>query len=157
MLPSYKIVFDVLISAASSSVPIAHPGVPDDILAAAYPEIYNTESRVDTPTVSSLDTPNVKSQIPFRSRLAVMASGGIASTAVLWKVLAEDRECKVFYGEHVYQKYPLDTIRRNYVKNMMLLSRAGNGYPLADVEESRCITWLETVPVPAGISYACYT
>jgi hypothetical protein len=144
MLPSSCNVCNILIKAGKTKEPLSDlKGVPVEILSAVYPDIYKSEFKEEKPE-------NVTYSLPFGSELVLMASGGLGSTASLWKILSSGRDCKVLFVEGMYDKL-LESTRKKFIKELMTEGRGNNGNPLADgsIEEG-LQTWLDSVIAPVN-------
>jgi hypothetical protein len=79
-----------------------------------------------------------------------MLSGGLGSTASLWRILTSGKECKILFAENMFSKN-LETTRRKFIKDLMLDGKASNGVPLATgSKEEGYKTWISSLATPRG-------
>jgi hypothetical protein len=149
MLPSSSVVCDVLLKAANSITPITNlHGVPVEVLAAVYPEKYQTNIPDEKPD-------NVSLSLPFGHDLLLLTSGGIGSTASLWKIISSGRDCKLFFAEGLYSK-ALENVKKKFIKELVTETRGNNGQPLADGSiDSGFQTWLDSSMAPKNAHLLC--
>lgn len=125
MLPSAQTLCDILIK-ASETLPLDLKNVPLELISAVYPEKY-------AHLVKPIETDDSREQtvfneLPYDTDFVAMFSGGIGSTAALWKLVTSGRDFTLMYIEKMF--YPeVEAARTVYVKDMVLEGKLSNGHP----------------------------
>lgn len=154
MLPSSRIICDALIKASQSNQPL--PNLQDvmlNILVSVYPEKYTPSKALE---ISNVEKPeNISHTLPFGTNLVVMLSGGLGSTASLWKTISSGRDCKMLFVEGVYSK-TLENVKKKFLRELATDARGNNGQPLADGSvEQGFQSWLDSLVAPKTAHLLC--